>query len=39
MEQTYDSHFKKVFDAIRQLMNPPDSDKPKEIGFRASAKT
>jgi hypothetical protein len=38
MEQKYDSRFKEVFDAIRQLTNLPDSDTPKQIGFRASAK-
>jgi hypothetical protein len=32
LEQRYDSQFKSVFDAIRELM-----DKPKEIGFRAAA--
>jgi hypothetical protein len=38
MERKYDSRFKEVFDAIRQLTNPPDSDQPKQIGFRPSAK-
>jgi phage regulator Rha-like protein len=32
MEKKYDSQFKVVFDAIRQLMTPPES-KPKQIGF------
>ena len=33
MEKKYDTQFRIVFDAIRQLMAPP--DKPKnEIGFR-----
>jgi hypothetical protein len=33
MEKKYDSQFKVVFDAIRQLMSPPISRKGK-IGFR-----
>jgi hypothetical protein len=33
MEMKYDAQFKVVFDAIRQLMTPPDYPK-KEIGFR-----
>lgn len=32
MEQKYDSRFKVVFDAIRQLMTPPGKDK-RKIGF------
>ena len=32
MEKKYDAQFKVVFDAIRQLMSPPDT-KRKEIGF------
>lgn len=32
LEKTYDQQFKVVFDAIRQLMSPPDS-KRREIGF------
>ena len=32
MERKYDSQFKAVFDAIRQLMEPP-SPKKKSIGF------
>jgi len=34
LEQKYDSQFKAVFDAIRQLMTPPVT-KRKSIGFRA----
>jgi len=34
LEKKYDSQFKVVFDAIRQLMAPPDP-KPRRIGFRA----
>jgi len=33
MEKKYDSQFKIVFDAIRQLMIPPDTKK-RKIGFR-----
>ena len=33
MEQKYDSQFKVVFDAIRQLMSPPPPGTKKEIGF------
>jgi len=33
LEGKYDRHFKVVFDAIRQLMLPPRSDR-KQIGFR-----
>jgi hypothetical protein len=34
LEQKYDSQFKAVFDAIRQLMAPSAPDQPpKEIGF------
>ena len=33
MEKKYDSQFKVVFDAIRQLMTPPETKK-KPIGFR-----
>ena len=32
MEKKYDAQFKVVFDAIRQLMSPPET-KLKEIGF------
>jgi chromosome segregation ATPase len=34
LEQKYDSQFKVVFDAIRELMTPPRA-KPRRIGFRA----
>ena len=34
MEKKYDSQFKVVFDAIRQLMTPPETSKKKPIGFR-----
>ena len=34
LEKKYDSQFKSVFDAIRQLMAPP-HPKPRKIGFRA----
>ncbi len=34
LEKKYDSQFKVVFDAIRQLMAPP-RPKPRKIGFRA----
>lgn len=33
MECKYDSHFKTVFDAIRQLMMPPDPAKKNPIGY------
>jgi len=33
LEQKYDAHFKLVFDAIRQLMQPPDTAKKRPIGF------
>ncbi len=33
MEKKYDAQFKTVFDAIRQLMTPPETKK-KKIGFR-----
>jgi len=32
LEKKYDSQFRAVFDAIRELMRPPDP-KPKQIGF------
>jgi hypothetical protein len=41
MEKKYDAQFKVVFDAIRELMKPPDPppapepSKPRSIGFRA----
>jgi hypothetical protein len=34
LEQGYDEKFRVVFDAIRQLMTPPDNDRaPRRIGF------
>ena len=33
LEQKYDSQFKMVFDAIRQLMTPPEPKKKRTIGF------
>jgi hypothetical protein len=33
MEKKYDAQFKVVFDAIRQLMSPPEPPKRREIGF------
>jgi len=33
LERKYDSQFKMAFDAIRQLMAPPETKK-KKIGFR-----
>jgi hypothetical protein len=36
MESHYDPQFKAVFDAIRELMRPPDKPRAK-IGFRPSA--
>ena len=33
LEKKYDSQFKVVFDAIRQLMTPP-AKKPRKIGFK-----
>ena len=34
MEKKYDHQFKVVFDAIKQLMTPPDTKKKIKIGFR-----
>jgi hypothetical protein len=34
MEKKYDSQFKVVFDALRQLMTPPDPPR-RRIGFKA----
>jgi len=34
MEKKYDHQFKVVFDAIKQLMTPPDTKKKSKIGFR-----
>ncbi len=36
LERKYDSQFKMVFDAIRQLMEPPEKKK-REIGFKREA--
>ena len=33
LEKKYDAQFKIVFDAIRELMTPPDSKKKRPIGF------
>jgi ORF6N domain len=33
MERKYDGHFKVVFDAIHELMTPPEPPKKKRIGF------
>ena len=33
LEQKYDSQFKMVFDAIRQLMTPPEPKKKRTIDF------
>jgi len=33
LEQKYDSQFRLVFDAIRQLMTPPEPEKKRAIGF------
>lgn len=33
LEKKYDSQFKMVFDAIRQLMTPPEPNKKRTIGF------
>ena len=37
LERKYDRQFKVVFDAIRQLMEPPAKPKRKPIGFQAEA--
>ena len=34
LEKKYDSQFKVVFDAIRELMTPPNTPRPRRIGFR-----
>ena len=34
LEKKYDHQFKGVFDAIKQLMTPPDTKKKSKIGFR-----
>jgi hypothetical protein len=33
LEKKYDAQFKVVFDALRELMEPPDSKKRRQIGF------
>ena len=33
LEKKYDAQFKVVFDAIRELMTPPDPKKKRSIGF------
>jgi ORF6N domain len=33
LERKYDGHFKAVFDAIHELMTPPETSKKKRIGF------
>jgi hypothetical protein len=33
LEKKYDAQFKVVFDALRELMKPPDSGKRRRIGF------
>jgi len=33
LEQKYDFQFRLVFDAIRQLMTPPEPEKKRAIGF------
>jgi len=38
MEKKYDAQFKVVFDAIRELMKPPDKKQKAQIGFRAKGK-
>jgi hypothetical protein len=39
LEREYDSKFKVVFDAIRQLMVDPDDSSPKRIGFHQARLT
>ena len=38
LERKYDAQFRVVFDAIRNLMEPPATTKQKQIGFRTEAK-
>ncbi len=33
LERKYDAQFKVVFDAIRELMKPPESNKKRPIGY------
>ena len=35
LEKKYDAQFKAVFDAIRELMTPPEPKKKRPIGFAA----
>jgi hypothetical protein len=35
LEKKYDHQFRAIFDAIRQLMAPPDPPKKRRIGFHA----
>lgn len=37
LEKKYDTQFKVVFDAIRELMSPPDPPKKRPIGFTSGA--
>lgn len=37
LERKYDAQFRVVFDAIRELMEPPARPEPKRIGFRAQS--
>jgi hypothetical protein len=39
LEKKYDSQFRAVFDAIRQLMIPPETPKRGRIGFHADRRT
>ena len=34
LEKKYDAQFKAIFDAIRELMEPPEKPQAREIGFR-----
>jgi len=38
LERKYDAQFKVVFDAIRQLMQPPEQGTPREVGFHTLRK-
>ena len=35
LEKKYDSQFRAIFDAIRELMRPPDAKSKRRIGFTA----
>jgi hypothetical protein len=39
LEKKYDTQFKVVFDALRELMKPPDSPKNQRIGFKPAPST